>query len=64
MDSKLESTSFETPAQLNDKLIEKCEDFETVCDQIYFILVRKKKKAYSTKVITREYRNNQNVFYN
>jgi hypothetical protein len=37
--SQLESTSFQTPPHLNNKLIEKCEDFETVCDQIYFILV-------------------------
>ncbi|KAG2205416.1 uncharacterized protein EV154DRAFT_480289 [Mucor mucedo] len=42
-ENKLEATSFQTPPQLNDKLLEKCEDFETVCDQIYFILEQSKR---------------------
>lgn len=39
---------------MNDKLIEKCEDFETVCDQIYFILEQSKRVLqleYQQKVI-------------
>ncbi|KAI8375228.1 hypothetical protein BD560DRAFT_393095 [Blakeslea trispora] len=40
--NKLETTSFQTPSQLNDKLKEKCEEFETVCDQIYYILEQSK----------------------
>ncbi|KAI9361495.1 hypothetical protein BD770DRAFT_408635 [Pilaira anomala] len=42
-ENKLEASSFETPPYLNDKLLEKCEDFETVCDQIYFILEQSKR---------------------
>ncbi|KAI8327225.1 hypothetical protein EDC96DRAFT_532365 [Choanephora cucurbitarum] len=40
--NKLEATSFQTPPQLNDKLKEKCEEFEIVCDQIYYILEHSK----------------------
>ncbi|KAG2237748.1 hypothetical protein BDF21DRAFT_253159 [Thamnidium elegans] len=42
-ENKLEASSFQTPPCLNDKLLEKCEDFETVCDQIYFILEQSKR---------------------
>ncbi|KAG2196968.1 hypothetical protein INT46_004467 [Mucor plumbeus] len=42
-ENKFEATAFQTPPHLNDKLIEKCEDFETVCDQIYFILEQSKR---------------------
>lgn len=42
-ESKLEAVSLQTPPQLHDKLLEKCEDFETVCDQIYFILEQSKR---------------------
>ncbi|GAA5807986.1 hypothetical protein MFLAVUS_001367 [Mucor flavus] len=42
-ENKLEASSFQTPPYLNDKLLEKCEDFETVCDQIYFILEQSKR---------------------
>ncbi|GAN03032.1 hypothetical protein MAM1_0032d02482 [Mucor ambiguus] len=41
--SKFEAAAFQTPPNLNDKLVEKCEDFETVCDQIYFILEQSKR---------------------
>ncbi|KAL7312497.1 hypothetical protein PS15m_008253 [Mucor circinelloides] len=42
-ENKFEAAAFQTPPNLNDKLIEKCEDFETVCDQIYFILEQSKR---------------------
>ena len=37
--SKLESESYTTPSFLTEKLLDKCNEFETVCDQIYYILV-------------------------
>ncbi|KAI8981582.1 hypothetical protein BDB01DRAFT_173927 [Pilobolus umbonatus] len=40
--SKLQ-TSLEPPSHLIHNLLEKCEDFETVCDQIYFILEQSKR---------------------
>ncbi|KAL9557374.1 hypothetical protein MBANPS3_001398 [Mucor bainieri] len=42
-ENNFEAAAFQTPPHLNDKLIEKCEDFETVCDQIYFILEQSKR---------------------
>ncbi|KAI9481237.1 MAG: hypothetical protein EXX96DRAFT_538452 [Benjaminiella poitrasii] len=42
-ESKLEASSFQTPRHLHDKLIEKCENFETVCDQIYYTLEQSKR---------------------
>ncbi|CAO3609886.1 unnamed protein product [Mucor fragilis] len=53
-ENKFEAAAFQTPPHLNDKLIEKCEDFETVCDQIYFILEQSKRVLqleYQQKVI-------------
>ncbi|KAI8877199.1 hypothetical protein K501DRAFT_260802 [Backusella circina FSU 941] len=42
-ENKLDLAAFPTPTHLVDKLLEKCEDFETVCDQIYFVLEQSKR---------------------
>ncbi|KAI9252385.1 hypothetical protein BDA99DRAFT_520960 [Phascolomyces articulosus] len=41
--SKLESESYATPSFLTEKLLDKCNEFETVCDQIYYILEQSKR---------------------
>ncbi|KAI8968223.1 hypothetical protein BDF20DRAFT_916776 [Mycotypha africana] len=39
----LEADSYHIPAHLNNKFLQKCEDFETVCDQIYYTLEQSKR---------------------
>ncbi|KAI7855458.1 hypothetical protein BDC45DRAFT_605094 [Circinella umbellata] len=41
--SKLESESYTTPSFLTEKLLDKCNEFETVCDQIYYTLEQSKR---------------------
>ncbi|KAI9494866.1 hypothetical protein BDB00DRAFT_870864 [Zychaea mexicana] len=41
--SKLESESYDTPSFLTEKLLDKCNEFETVCDQTYYILEQSKR---------------------
>ncbi|ORZ13053.1 hypothetical protein BCR42DRAFT_419069 [Absidia repens] len=40
--SKLGMACTEPPPQLIEKLLEKCDDFDTVCDQLYYILEQSK----------------------
>ncbi|KAI8146681.1 hypothetical protein BJV82DRAFT_394288 [Fennellomyces sp. T-0311] len=35
--------SYTTPSFLTERLLEKCNEFETVCDQIYYILEQSKR---------------------
>ncbi|KAI9315687.1 hypothetical protein BX666DRAFT_337452 [Dichotomocladium elegans] len=41
--SKLERGSLNPPSHLSAKLLEKCDQFETVCDQVYYILEQSKR---------------------
>lgn len=38
-DSRLDTESVQPPAALVESLTESCNQFETVCDQIYYVLV-------------------------
>ena len=50
--SKLESESHATPSFLTERLLEKCNDFETICDQIYYTLVKRLHRFLAVNILT------------
>ncbi|KAI8097959.1 uncharacterized protein B0P05DRAFT_97742 [Gilbertella persicaria] len=60
--SQLQAPYSETPPQLTHKLVENSEEFETVCDQIYYILEQSKRVLqldYQQKIIQQKELENQ-----